>query len=195
MNPALPNIDYSVFNTESSPFLEIYRDAVEERPWDSPIPRGNPVTMTAFVDASHRSNKMTGRSHTGYVIFLNKAPILWYSKRQQTVETSAFLSEFIALRVCIEAIRGLRYKLRMFGIPILNEEPTYVFCDNESVVKNCSRVESVLNKKHSSLAYHYARWSVAAGETMLGWIHSEFNIADAFTKRLSPAKMDDLFWR
>jgi hypothetical protein len=42
-------------------------------------------------------------------------------------------------------------------------EPTYVFCDNESVVKNTTNVKSTLNKKHSSVAYHHCRWSVAAG--------------------------------
>ena len=83
----------------------------------------------------------------------------------------------------------------MFGIPIHYNEPAYIFCDNEPVVKNCSFIESVLNKKHSSLAYHYARWSVAAKETMIGWINTDYNIADAFTKRLSAHKRDDLFWR
>lgn len=110
-------------------------------------------------------------------------------------KTSAFSSKFIALCVCIEAVRGLRYKLHMFGVPLLDNEPTYIFCDNNAVVKNCSHVESVLNKKHNSLAYHYARWSIAAGETMLGWINTHYNIADAFTKRLSALKCDDLFWR
>jgi hypothetical protein len=70
--------------------------------------------MTAFVDASHAANKKTRRSHTGYVIFLNRAPIVWYSKRQQTVETSTFSSEFIALKACLEAVEHLRFKLRCF---------------------------------------------------------------------------------
>ena len=43
------------------------------------------------------------------------------------------------------------------------DDATYIFCDNESVVNNSTRLESVLNKKHNSIAYHYTRWSVAAG--------------------------------
>eukprot|EP00543_Licmophora_paradoxa_P017529 CAMPEP_0202475370 /NCGR_PEP_ID=MMETSP1360-20130828/92866_1 /ASSEMBLY_ACC=CAM_ASM_000848 /TAXON_ID=515479 /ORGANISM="Licmophora paradoxa, Strain CCMP2313" /LENGTH=104 /DNA_ID=CAMNT_0049102527 /DNA_START=183 /DNA_END=499 /DNA_ORIENTATION=- len=54
------------------------------------------------------------------------------------------------MKSCIEAITQLRYKLRMFGIP-LNGFPTYVFCDNESVVSDTSKVESTLNKKHNPL--------------------------------------------
>ena len=100
-----------------------------------PLPRGRSLTITAFVDASHAVNKITRRSHSGYVIFLNRAPIVWYSKRQNTVETSTFSAEFIALKVCLEAIEHLRFKLRCFGIPMPQGEPTYVYCDNESVVR------------------------------------------------------------
>ena len=84
----------------------------------------------------------------------------------------------------MEAIRGLRYKLRMFGIPIRDEGPAHVFCDNKSVVTNCSRVESVLNKKHALVAYHAVRWAVAAREIILGWIFTDFNLVDALTRAL-----------
>ena len=43
-------------------------------------------------------------------------------------------------------IESLRYKLRMFGIPIDN--PTYVFCDNQSVITNATVPGSKLKKKH-----------------------------------------------
>ena len=52
------------------------------------------------------------------IICVNKAPILWYSKHQTTVETSTFGSEIVAMRIAIEMIEGLRYKLRMLGVPI-----------------------------------------------------------------------------
>lgn len=46
---------------------------------------------------------------------------------------------------------GLRYKLRMFGIPIEGE--SNVFCNNEAVYKNASTPESTLSKKQHSIAY------------------------------------------
>mmetsp|Transcript_6495 Transcript_6495/g.15345 ORF Transcript_6495/g.15345 Transcript_6495/m.15345 type:complete len:176 (+) Transcript_6495:2011-2538(+) len=78
----VPNIDYSQFMSSKEDFKTYYRDAVEELPSNMPKPRGRSVGSTAWVDASHAANKMTRKSHTGYVIFLNRAPILWYSKRQ-----------------------------------------------------------------------------------------------------------------
>jgi len=56
---------------------------------------------------------------------------MWYSKRQSTVETSTYGSEIIAMRTAVEMVEALRYKLRMFGIPI--EGPANVYCDNEAV--------------------------------------------------------------
>ncbi len=100
MSPEHPRIDYD--------FNEIYRDVTEPLPHAMPIPQGRGLTMTAFVDASHTANKITRRSHTGYIVFLYCAPILWYRKRQHTVEVSTFSAEFIALKVCLEAIEHLR---------------------------------------------------------------------------------------
>jgi hypothetical protein len=184
ISPELPRIEYGDFRTNKEDFVEMYRDAEECLPHKMPVPRGRSISTTAFVDASHAANAVTRRSHSGYVVFINRAPVVWYSKRQNTVETSTFSSEFIALKVCLEAIEHLRIKLRCFGVPLPCGEPTHVFCDNESVVKNTTNVESTLNKKHSSVAYHHCRWSVAAGVITLAHIRTHDNIADCFTRRL-----------
>ena len=60
--------------------------------------------------------------------------MIWYSKRQNTVETSTFGSKFVAMRIGVELVEALRYKLQMFGVPI--KDPTNVFCDNEAATKN-----------------------------------------------------------
>ena len=80
-DPTSLNIDYTVFRTNAEDFQEYYRDAHEEDPPRTPKPRGRPVFVTAFVDASHGANLKTRRSHTGFIIFINKAPIIWFSKR------------------------------------------------------------------------------------------------------------------
>ncbi len=128
-------MDFGKFRTDRKDFMEIYRDAEEQFPHSMPVARGSSVTTIAFVDASHAANKMALRSHSGYVLFLNRAPIVWHSKRQQTVETSTFSAEFIALKVYLEAIEHLRFKLRCFGVPMPKDEPTFVYCNNESVIK------------------------------------------------------------
>ena len=186
-------MDYNEFTRKTKDFSEVYRDAKEEKPCDYVEPRGRPVMMTAFTDASFASNKKTQRSHSGYVIFLNRAPILRYGKRQATVESSTFSSDFWALKVTVEAIQFLRFKLRSFGVPIMNEEAAYVYCNNQGVVKNTTKVESKMDKKHSAMAYHFVRYAVAAGMITIAWIRTGENLADVFTKRLTVAIRDYLF--
>ncbi len=67
------------------------------------------------------------------------------------METSTFGSEFVAARIAVELIESLRYKLRMFGVPI--DGPTNLYVDNESVVLNSTHPESTLKKKHNAIAY------------------------------------------
>jgi hypothetical protein len=68
-------------------WTDFYRGAKEAIPPNAPAPRGHPVQINCFVDADHAGNRVTRRSQTGILIFLNRAPILWYSKAQNTVET------------------------------------------------------------------------------------------------------------
>ena len=74
---------------------------------------------------------MTRRSQTVLLLFCNKSPVIWHSKRQNTVETITFGSEITAMKNAVELIEALRYKLQMFGVPIYG--PTKIYFDNEAV--------------------------------------------------------------
>uniref|UniRef100_A0A7S4AMN0 Reverse transcriptase Ty1/copia-type domain-containing protein n=1 Tax=Pseudo-nitzschia australis TaxID=44445 RepID=A0A7S4AMN0_9STRA len=159
---------------------EFYPGAKEVVPSDAPKALGIPVTMACFVDADFAGCKATRRLHTGVIIYLNNAPIIWFSKRQTTVETSTFGSEIVAMRIAIELVEGLRYKLRMMGVPINGS--TNMYCDNESVVTNVTRPESPCKKKHNSVAYHKARESIAAQTIRIAKEPGDSNPADLMTK-------------
>jgi hypothetical protein len=179
-DPTHPMIDESRF--VQCDWHDFYRDAKEPIPGDAPEPRVNVVSTHCFVDADHAGNRVTRRSQTGILIFVNRAPTIWYSKGQTTVETSTFGSEFVAMRIAVELTEALRYKLRMFGIPILG--PTNVYCDNEAVTKNAIYPESTLKKKHNSIAYHRTREAVAAGTIRVTKEDGKTNLADVLTKPL-----------
>jgi len=155
-----------------------------------PAPRGHVVQMNAFVDANHAGNKVTRRSHTGIIIYLNCSPIVWYSKAQTTVESSTFGSEFVAMRIMVELLESMRYKLIMMGVPI--DGPANVFCDNQSVVTNSTVPTSTLKKKHNSIAYHHVREAVAAGVLQIAKVQSAENLADLLTKSLSGTMLKQL---
>ena len=83
-------------------------------------------------------------------------------------------------------MRGLRYKLRMMGIPL--EGPSYTYGDNMSVIHNTQRPDSTLKKKCNSIACHACREAVAAGEMITGHVPSEKNPADIATKIIPPGQ-------
>jgi len=167
------------------PFLrhdwsEFYPDAFEPEPPNAPMARGKAVQLNMFCDPAHANDHVTRRSTTGIVIFIQGTPILWYSKRQSTIETSTFGSEFVALKIATELLEGLRYRLRMMGIPL--QGTTNTFCDNDSVVKNVSDPTSTLTKKHNAIAYHKLRESVAARTQRIAHEPGRFNLSDVLTK-------------
>ena len=99
------------------------------------------------------------------------------------MESSSFGSEFVALRAAKDMLVALRYKLRMFGVPI--DGPANVFYDNNGVVKNTTTPESMLAKKHNAIDYHAVREAVAAKIIRGGKEDSMTNLADLFTKVLT----------
>jgi hypothetical protein len=177
-DPSYPQIDMSAF--KQCDWRDFYGDVSEVVPGDAPEALGKDVDLRMFVDSDHAGDKLARRSRTGFFIFLNSAPIQWMSKKQSTIETSVFGAEFVAMKQGMEALRGLRYKLRMMGVAI--NGPSYIYGDNMSVIHNTQRPESMLKKKSNSVCYHACRESVAMGESITGHVKTNDNVADIATK-------------
>jgi hypothetical protein len=77
------------------------------------------------------------------------ALIDWVSKKQATIETSVFGAKFVAMKHGIKKLRGLRYKLRMMGIPLTG--PSFIYGDNKSQITNSTKPESTL-KRNATLS-------------------------------------------
>ena len=64
-----------------------------------------------FVDSDHAGHKVSCRSRSAFLIYVNPRLVQWLSKKQFTVETSVFCTEFATMTQGIDALRALRYKL------------------------------------------------------------------------------------
>ena len=144
--------DWSEMDWVSADWSEFYPEAEEVIPPNVPAPHGKPVQINVFMDAAHVMDLVTRWLVTGILIFLMGALIRWYSKRQNTIESSTFRSEFVAAKIAVEMVEGLCYKLQMMGVPL--DGPANCFCDSNSVVLNVTNLVSTLKKKHNSVAYH-----------------------------------------
>jgi hypothetical protein len=179
-DPCVDEPDFELRDWTSSEFGHL--QGTEELPPNMPQPRGLGFVMSAKVDADHASDTVTRRSRTGFLVRLNSALIYWSSRKQNSVESSSFGSEFIAMKQCCEYLRGLRYKLRMMGIPC--EGPAYILGDNQSVLANTSIPDSTLKKKNQSIAYHFIREGAARDEWRTSYVNTHNNEADLLTKLL-----------
>ena len=186
-DPTYPEIDMGSF--KECDWKTFYGDAKEAIPPNAPEARGKEVDLRLYVDSDHAGEELTRRSRTGFFIFLNMAPVVWFSKRQPTVETSVFGAEFVAMKNGMETLRGLRYKLRMMGVPLSG--PSFIYGDNMPVIHNTQRPESMLRKKSNSICYHAVRESVAMGESLTAHISTHDNPADLCTKVLPGGQKRD----
>jgi hypothetical protein len=158
----------------------VYGDVKEVLPDDAPEPLGKHVTLTHYVDANLYHDVLTGRSVTGILHFVNKTPIDWYSKKQSTVETATYASEFVAARTCVEQIIDLRNTLRYLGVPI--NATSYMFGDNESVVNSSDVPHAKLHKRHTALSFHRVREAIASKMVRYYYIDGKSNPADILSK-------------
>ena len=149
-----PDIEKSQFVREDWS-ASAYGEYKEELTPNAPQPNGVCFNMRLFVYSDCAGELTTRQSQTGFIIFLNSAPIYWFSKRQKSVETSSFGSDFIAMKQYCEYVRGLCYKLLMMGIPI--DSTTYILGNNQYVLYNTSKPYSSLKNKSSSIAFHFVR--------------------------------------
>jgi hypothetical protein len=147
--------------------------------------------MRIFVDSDHAGDLVTRRSRTGFVVFLNCAPIYWSLKKQTSCKTSTFGSEFVAMKKAMEYARGLRYKLRMIGMTV--DKPTFVFGDNQSVLANTTAPASTLKKKSNAIAYYFVQEGCARKEWRTAYVNTNNNVTDLSTKPLVGPKRSKFF--
>ena len=86
------------------------------------------MELSCFADSDHVGDLLTCRSWTDIIIYANRAPIYWYTKKQMSMETSSFGSEVMALKMATQIGKGLQYKLRMMGVPIMGS--CHIMVDN-----------------------------------------------------------------
>ena len=86
------------------------------------------------------------------------------------------------MELACEHVCGLRYKLRMMGIPV--NGPAFIFGDNQSVLANTTIPDSTLKKKSQSIAYHFIREGVARSEWRTAYVNTHENESDLLTKQL-----------
>jgi hypothetical protein len=191
--PDVSDYEFPKKDWHDTPFY----DSKEEFPTNLPTPRGKPVLMTTYVDANLGHDKISGKSCTGVLHFLNKTPIDWFSKKQGTVESATFGSENVAARTALEQIKANKLALMHLGVPI--HDTPILLGDNKSVVDSNTQPKGKLHKRHLMLSYNFVREAVASGALRFSHIAGDINLSDVLSKHWSHGKVwhllkPVLFW-
>lgn len=139
-----------------------------------------------FADANLYHDKVNGRSVIVQLMLLNKSPINWFSKKQNGMETTAYVSESDAARNGVDKIVDMKYMLRMLGVS--KEDPSYMFGDNLAVVNSSKIADITLKKSHNALSCHKVTEAIATYNIKLIHNNGEKNPADILTKALPQSK-------
>ena len=127
--------------------------------------------------------KVTRISHTGTLIFLDLAPIMWYSTQQNRIQILLCGSKFVAIKIPAGIIKGLSYKIWIFHIHM--DDTTNLFCDNQHLCNNFQMTDSTLKKNHFTIYYHIVREICASGVMRVSWESGNTKLADVLTKLIS----------
>ena len=135
--------------------MTVYGSVKEDTPKDIPKPSGKRVIATTFLDANLLHDIVTGESVSAVLYFVNTTPTNWFLKRQATVQTATYGSEFIAAKTATEQIMNLRNTQRYLRVPIMTK--AYMFGVNKSVVTSSTTCSTTPQSIHNMLSYHRVR--------------------------------------
>jgi len=141
--------------------------------------------LKAFSDANWAGCRDSRRSITGFSIYLGHSLIFWRSKKQPTVSRSSSEAEYKASVSTTCEVQWLTYLLQ--DLRILFIQPATLYCDNQSAIQIASNQVFHERTKHIDIDCHIVREKVTSGLIKLLPISSSMQLADIFTKALSPS--------
>jgi hypothetical protein len=142
------DLEYKEYNWAKTVYGDIREQVLE----GIPDPLGKYVMLSHYYNANLYHDMVTGRSVMGILHFMNKMTIDWYSKKQATVETATYGSEFIAACTCIDQVIDLRLTLHYLGVPI--HAVSYLFGNNKTIVQSATQPHAKLHKWQNALSFH-----------------------------------------
>lgn len=147
--------------------------------------QGN-VELHAYTDADWASEPDKRRSCSGYVLKMANAAISWCSKRQNIVALSSTEAEYIALSSTVREVIWMRQLAT--EVENGNNEPTKIWCDNQSAIKLADSEAYRPRTKHIDIRFHHTRSKIDDGTILIDFVPTGEMTADSLTKAVSKEK-------
>ncbi|KAK4685970.1 putative transposase, partial [Tremellales sp. Uapishka_1] len=143
---------------------------------------GKVKPLEGWVDADWAGDRDTQKSTTGWVFKLNGSPIVWSSKRQDTVAASTVEAEYQAVAHAAREAVWLRNLLEEIGIT--SAQPTLLRCDNQGAIRLAHNPTTHQRTKHIDIKHHIIRDLINRKVVTLEYVATGRQEADLLTKAL-----------
>ena len=144
------------------------------------------LQIQVYSDADWVGSITDRQSTIRLCVYLGLNLISWCAKKQPPIARSSAEAEYRSLAPTSVEIRWLLHMLRDLHIPI--NFALVVHCDNISVIDLASNLVFHTRTKRIKVDYHFIRELVLQKRIVLKYLCSADQLADIFTKGLSPAK-------
>lgn len=146
------------------------------------LKKNSSLALNAFSDSDWGGERDTGRSTTGYIVYLGSNPISWKSSKQKSVSRSSSEAEYKAVANAAAEILWIKNLLRELNFSL--KSPPKIFCDNTGATYLSSNPVFHSRMKHICLDYHFVRERVSDGTLQVSHVHTKDQWADILTKPL-----------
>lgn len=143
--------------------------------------------LESYSDADFGGDKITYRSVSGSIHLLYGNPISWTSKKQSWVALSTAESEMNALVECVREITWLQLMLLEMKLCDTSFLPT-IHVDNKAAIFISESYKTNRNVRHVGVRIAFLRERLNHS-FKLSYIVSALNLADVFTKAVSPTNL------
>ena len=148
-----------------------------------PIFKGGLWNIVAYSDSDYAGDKDTRISVSGYIIFLNGAPVSWRSKAQRSVTLSSSEAEYVALSEAAKEVKFIYMVLHAMGFEV--KLPITVRVDNIGAIFMAENVTTSNRTKHVDTRFRFVNEFVKDKFIDVIFVKTKDNTADIFTKNTS----------
>ncbi|CAM8896855.1 unnamed protein product [Rhodiola kirilowii] len=146
--------------------------------------------IECFSDADWAGSKEDRRSTSGYGIMFGGNLISWQSKKQKVVSRSSAESEYRAMSTSTCEIVWIHQFLSEIGLKV--SVPAKLWCDNQAALHISSNPVFHERTKHIEIDCHFVREKIQLGLITTGYMKTEDQLGDLFTKALNGTRIDYL---
>ncbi|WVZ24094.1 hypothetical protein V8G54_002638 [Vigna mungo] len=113
------------------------------------------MELTGFCDSDYGGDTLERKSTSGFIYFMNGAPVSWSSKKQSIVALSSCEAEYVA--GCHAACQGIWLEELLAELKVATRKPIELRMDNTFAINLARNPISHGRSKHIEVKYHFLR--------------------------------------